>query len=71
MGAKVFAVTGQKEQTWKQAQSLVVNTRTLTDTEIAEKQEALSALNNQYKEIKVGSDKDIAKRDWLNKDQSF
>ncbi len=66
IGAKVFAVTGQKEQTWKDAQRLVEDTRILTEAEITEKQEALSALDSQYKEIKAASDKEVAKRDWLN-----
>lgn len=68
IGAKVFEVTGQKKQTWEEAQRLVEGTRTLTETEITEKQEALSVLDNQYKEIKAGSDKDVKKRDWLKKD---
>ena len=68
IGAKVFEVTGQKKQTWEEAQRLVEGTRTLSDEEITEKQEALSFLDNQYKEIKAGSDKDVQKRDWLKKD---
>ena len=71
IGVKVYEVTGQKEQIWRDAQRLVEGTRTLTESEIAEKQEALSALDSQYKEIKAGSDKDVAKRDWLNKEQEL
>lgn len=68
IGAKVFEVTGKKKQIWDDAQRLVEGTRTLTDEEIAEKQEMITALDNQYKDIKAGSDKDMAKRDWLKKD---
>ena len=68
IGAKVYEVTGQKKQIWDDAMRLVEGTRTLTDAEIAEKHDALSALDGQYKEIKAGCDKETAKRDWLNKD---
>ena len=63
IGAKVFEVTGQKKQVWDEAQRLVEGTRTLSDAEVAEKQETLSALDNQYKEMKAGYDKEIEKRD--------
>ena len=68
IGAKVYELTDHKKKEWEDAKRIVEGTRTLTDTEIAEKQEALSALDNQNKEFKEGSDKDVAKRDWLNKD---
>lgn len=68
IGAKVYELTDQKKKEWEDAKRIVEGTRTLTDEEIAEKQEALSVLDNQYKEIKAGSDKDVAKRDWLSKE---
>ena len=68
IGAKVYELTDHKKKEWEDAKRIVEGTRTLTDEEIAEKQEALSVLDNQYKEIKAGSDKDITKRDWLSKD---
>ena len=71
IGAKVFEVTGQKKQVWDEAQRLVEGTRTLSDAEVTEKQETLSALDNQYKEMKAGCDKEIAKRDWLKKDSDL
>ena len=68
IGAKVYDLTDKKKKEWEDAKRIVEGTRTLTDEEIAEKQEALSVLDNQYKEIKAGSDKDVTKRDWLSKD---
>lgn len=68
IGAKVFEITGQKKHLWDDAQRCVEGTRTFSETEIAERQEVLATLDNQYKEAKVESDKDVAKRDWLNKD---
>lgn len=68
IGAKVYELTDQKKKEWEDAKRIVEGTRTLTETEIAEKQEALTALDTQYKEIKAGNDKDAAKRDWLSKD---
>ena len=68
IGAKVYELTDQKKKEWEDAKRIVESTRTLSDEEIAEKQEALSVLENQYNEIKAGSDKDVIKRDWLQKD---
>ena len=68
IGAKIYELTDQKKKEWEDSKRVVEGTRTLSDEEIAEKQEALSVLDNQYKEIKAGSDKDITKRDWLLKD---
>ena len=68
IGAKIYELTDQKKKEWEDSKRVVEGTRTYTDEEIAEKQEALSVLDNQYKEIKAGSDKDITKRDWLLKD---
>ena len=68
IGAKVYELTDLKKKEWQDAKRIVDSTRTLSEKEIAEMQEALSVLDSQYKEIKAGSDKDIAKRDWLKKD---
>ena len=71
IGAKVYELTDQKKKEWEEAKRIVEGTRTLTETEIAEKQEALTTLDNQYKEIKAENDKDVAKRDWLTKDNEL
>ena len=67
IGAKIYELTDQKKKEWDDAKRVVEGTRTLADTEIAEKHEALSVLDNLYKEIKSESNKDVAKRDWLSK----
>ena len=68
IGAKVYELTAQKKKEWEDAKCIVEGTRTLSDEEIAERQEAMSVLDNQYKELKTSNDKDVAKRDWLTKD---
>ncbi len=68
IGAKIYAITSQKEQAWKTIQQQVEGTKTLTDEEIEEKRNQLSALNNQQKNVETESEKDAAKRDWLNHD---
>jgi len=68
IGAKVYETTELKKKEWEDAKRIVEGTRTLTDEEIDERQEALSALDDRYKEMKAGSDKDVAKRDWLTKE---
>lgn len=71
IGEKIFEVTGRKKKIWDDAQRLVEGTRTLTDAEIAEKQKALSNLDDQYKVINAVKDKDVAKRDWLTKESEL
>lgn len=71
IGAKVFEITGQKKQIWDDAQRLIEGTHTLTNEEITDKKEALLALDNQYRDIKTNIDKDVAKRDWLNRESEL
>lgn len=71
IGAKVYELTDQKKREWEDAKRLEEGTRTLTNEEIAEKQEALSNLDKQNLELKAGSDKDAVKRDWLLKDNEL
>ena len=47
IGAKVYELTDQKKREWEDAKRLEEGTRTLTNEEIAEKQEALSTLDKQ------------------------
>lgn len=71
IGRKVYELTDEKKKEWEDAKRIVEGCRTLPDEEIGAKQEVLSALDNQYKEIKAGSDKDVAKRDWMQKDSEL
>lgn len=71
IGAKIFAVTGQKEQSWKNAQRLVEGTHILNDQELEERQKALLTLDDQYKEIKTVGDKHIASRDWIKRNNEL
>lgn len=68
IGAKVYELTDKKKREWEDAKRIVEGTRTLSDEEIAEKQENLSILDKQYQEIKTESDKDVTKRNWLSKE---
>lgn len=71
IGAKIYELTDQKKKEWEDAQRLAEGTRTLTDEEIAERQGALSALDDQHKELKAASDKEAVKRDWLLKENEL
>lgn len=71
IGAKIFAITGQKERIWKEAQLHIEGTHTLTDAEIKEKTDALALLNLQYDEIKDLSKKETIKRDWIKTDIEY
>lgn len=65
IGAKVFAVTNQKEQVWKKALSQIEGIHSLTDEEIAQRQSSLSDLCQKHAELKTTCEKETAKRNWL------
>lgn len=65
IGARVFALTSEKEQRWKEAQQHVEGIITLTDEQIAEKKGQIAALEQQQQELKAGSHKAVAKCDWI------
>ncbi len=65
IGAKVYAVTGEKKQKWQEAQQCVEGVQTLSDEEIAERNEALVGFGKEYEALKAQNDKDVAKREWL------
>ena len=68
VGKKVFEVTGQKEQFWKDAKQQVEGIRTLSDEEIAAKKEEMSGIEAQYKALKETVDADKAKLQWIKTD---
>ncbi len=69
IGAKVFAVTGQKEQTWKEAKRLVEGCRTLTEAEIAGEKKQIAELDSMLEKLKADSKTDSDKRDWIRLDE--
>ena len=68
VGKKIFEVTGQKEQLWKEAQQKVEGTRTLTEEEVANKREEIATFDKQYTIAKAASDADKAKLQWITTD---
>lgn len=68
VGKKIFEVTGQKEQLWKEAQQKVEGTRTLTDEEVVSKKEEITAFDKQHESVKTAGDADKAKLQWINTD---
>ena len=68
VGKKVFEVTGQKEQLWKDAKQQVEGIRTLSDDEVAAKKEEMKGMDTQYKNLKDAVDADKAKLQWIKAD---
>ena len=68
VGKKVFEVTGQKEQLWKDAKLQVEGIRTLSDDEVAAKKEEMAGMDTQYKTLKDAVDADKAKLQWIKAD---
>ena len=71
VGKKVFEVTSQKEQLWRDAKRQVEGIRTLTDEEIAAKKEEMAGFDVQYKNIKDAVDADKAKLQWIKTDEEL
>lgn len=68
IGAKIYEVTSQKEKELSMAKSLVENTKTLTEDEIAEKKTNLEALEKRFQELKSENDENTKKKKWLEDD---
>ena len=68
VGKKVFEVTGQKEQLWKDAKQQMEGIRTLTDEEITAKKEEIDDLDAQYKDLMSADEADKAKLLWIKTD---
>lgn len=71
IGAKIFEVTTQKKQDWEQTQQRVEGIRVLAESEMAEKQEALNALETKTKHINSLKEKETAKLEWIKADNEF
>ncbi len=71
VGKKIFEVTGQKEQLWKEARQLVEGIRTLSDDEVAAKKEEMAGFDAQYKALKDTVDADKAKLQWIKTDMEL
>ena len=68
VGRKVFEVTGQKEQAWKEARQKVEGIHTLTDEEVTAKKEEMAGYDAQYRTIKDAVEADMAKLLWIKTD---
>ena len=68
VGKKVYEVTSQKEQLWRESKQQVEGIRTLSDEEIAAKKEEIAGYDAQYKTIKDSIDADKAKLQWIKTD---
>lgn len=65
IGAKVYAITGEKERIYQEARQAIEGIQTLSETEIAGKQEEIQLLDKQYGVLKEAQKLAQAKSDWL------
>ncbi len=65
IGAKVFAVTAQKEQALKHVRQQIEDFRTLNDDEVAALNDNLRNLEMRYAELKAENEKVAFKREWI------
>lgn len=71
IGVKVYETTSKKKQAWETAQQMAEGTHTLTDEEIALKQEEIKAFETQYESCRQQLEKDKEKRQWLKTDDEY
>ena len=65
VGKKVFEVTSQKEQSWRDAKRQVEGIRTLSEEDIAARKEEMAGYDSLYKNIKDAVDADKTKLQWI------
>lgn len=65
VGKKVYEITTQKEQLWKEANEKIENTPTLSDEDIANKQKEIETILASHHATKVRIDSNTTKRNWL------
>lgn len=65
IGAKVYAITGEKERMYQEARQAIEGIQTLSETEIAGKQKEIHALDSQYTALKEAQKLLQTKCDWL------
>ena len=71
VGRKIYELTSQKEQQWREAQQKVEGAQTLTDEEVAEKKALLKDLEAHQTVAKKAGETDKALRDWLKHDDEL
>ena len=71
IGRKVFEVTGQKKTEWEQAQQKIAGMRTLTDEEIATKQEEIAKYEASLEQVKKAGETDKAKLQWIKTEKEL
>lgn len=65
IGAKVYAITAEKERIYQEARQAIEGIHTLSETEIAGKQEEIQLLDKQYAVLKEKQKLAQTKCDWL------
>lgn len=68
IGRKIYEITTQKETLWKEATQQVEGVHTLSDEEIAAKNEEMAALTAQHQTIKDAAEADKVKLQWIQTD---
>ena len=71
VGKKVFEVTGQKEQLWRESKQKVEGIQTLSDEEITAKKEEMAGFDAQYKTLKEAVEADKTKLQWIKTDDDY
>ncbi len=71
VGKKVFEVTGQKEQLWRESKQKIEGIHTLSDEEIAAKKDEIAGFDAQYKTFKDALEADKTKLLWIKTDNDY
>lgn len=71
IGARVFAITGEKELTWREAQRLVDDVHLYTEEELDAMHKELAEIDQQYTRQKTLADVTNAKLAWIREEEAL
>ena len=71
IGAKIYKITQEKEQDWKNAKTQIDNITTLTDEEIQTKEETIKSLTIEAQKLEDTKKSNNTKIDWINKENEL
>ena len=71
IGAKTYAITGEKKREWENATQLIEGIKLLSDEDITARNESLKEIDDDLVKAQKAHSNNIVKREWLNKSEEL
>lgn len=71
IGAKTYAITGEKKREWENAKQLIEGIKLLSDDEITARNESLKEIDADLEKTQKAHNDNIVKREWINKNKDL